>query len=452
MKVKTLSRSADTYLPAQNTEVSRLPRNLNPELHPFERAREYTRALNATKMERLFAAPFIGQLGNGHIDGVYALCKDLRRLNTCASGSGDGVLKFWDMSTREELQSIQAHRGTIRGLTVTVDGRLLSAGMDSTVKLWDASSNGSAEPITTFMGTSGFTGIDHHRVDPIFVTSSAAVEIWDENRSKPISNMSWGADNIVTCKFNPVEQPLLASAGADRSIVIHDMRTNSPVQKVVATMRTNALCWHPLEAFNLAAASEDHNAYLYDMRKLTRALNVWKGHVSAVMDVDFSPTGEEIVTSSYDRTLRIFKTRDGHSRDIYHTKRMQRVFSAKFTMDTRYIVSGSDDGNVRVWRSEASSRANVRSARERSKLEYDAALKERYKHMPEIRRIARHRHVPKAIKTATATKRVEIESIKRKEDNVRKHSKKGAVPFQKEREKHIIGVAIKDAKDAPEGK
>lgn len=42
------------------------------------------------------------------------------------------------------------------------------------------------------------------------------------------------------------------------------------------------------------------------------------------MDVDFSPTGEEIVTGSYDRSLRVFDVRHGHSRDIYHTKRMQR--------------------------------------------------------------------------------------------------------------------------------
>lgn len=42
------------------------------------------------------------------------------------------------------------------------------------------------------------------------------------------------------------------------------------------------------------------------------------------MDIDYSPTGQEIVTGSYDRTLRLFDVRRGHSRDAYHTKRMQR--------------------------------------------------------------------------------------------------------------------------------
>jgi WD repeat and SOF domain-containing protein 1 len=107
-------------------------------------------------------------------------------------------------------------------------------------------------------------------------------------------------------------------------------------------------------------------------------------------------------------------------------------------MDAKYILSGSDDGNVRLWRANASDRSVVRTARERQKLDYDQQLKEQYKHMPEIRRIARRRHIPKPIKTAGETKRVEIEAIKKREDNRRKHSKPGSVPYTLEREKHIV--------------
>lgn len=125
---------------------------------------------------------------------------------------------------------------------------------------------------------------------------------------------------------------------------------------------------------------------------------------------------------------------------------MQRVFSVKFTTDARYILSGSDDANVRLWRAVASDRSNIKSARQRSKLEYDAALKERFKHMPEIKRIARHRHVPKVVKKANEIKRTEIDALKKREDNERRHSKPGSKPFVSEREKHIRGTAIKDNK------
>ena len=37
-------------------------------MNPFEVVREYQRALNATKLERVFAKPFVGSL-DGHTDG-----------------------------------------------------------------------------------------------------------------------------------------------------------------------------------------------------------------------------------------------------------------------------------------------------------------------------------------------------------------------------------------------
>jgi len=67
----------------------------------------------------------------------------------------------------------------------------------------------------------------------------------------------------------------------------------------------------------------------------------------------------------------------------------------------------------------------VKSARQRQKLEYDDALRERYKHMPEVKRIARHRHVPKQVKRAGEIKREELGGIKRREENERKNGKKG---------------------------
>ncbi|QLG70601.1 hypothetical protein HG535_0A05420 [Zygotorulaspora mrakii] len=461
MKIKTINRSADDYVPVKNSQESQLPRNLNPELHPFERAREYTKALNATKLERLFAKPFVGQMGNGHRDGVYTIAKDYYDLNKIASGSGDGVIKYWNMSKREELCSFKAHYGMISGLCVSPQKLasnknqhyMLSCGDDKTVKLWsvnsedfanikdDESLNTADGLLKTFYGEHAFQGLDHHRSNSNFVTGGAEIQLWDSTRSKPLSNLSWGADNVTSVKFNQNETDILASTGSDNSIVLYDLRINSPTQKIVQRLRTNAICWNPMEAFNFVIANEDHNAYYYDMRNMSRALNVFKDHVSAVMDVDFSPTGDEIVTGSYDKTIRIFKTDQGHSREIYHTKRMQHVFQVKYTMDSKYIVSGSDDSNVRVWRSKAWERSNVKTTKEKNKLEYDDKLKERFKYMPEIRRIARHRHVPKVIKKAQEIKGTELASIKRREDNERR-TKKDA-QFVSERKKQIVGEVFK---------
>ena len=95
-----------------------------------------------------------------------------------------------------------------------------------------------------------------------------------------------------------------------------------------------------MEAPTFVAANEDYNIYAFDMRKLQRPTNVHMDHVSAVTCVDFAPTGREFVSGSYDKTVRIFPVDKGRSREVYHTKRMQRLTCVAWSRDNRYILSG----------------------------------------------------------------------------------------------------------------
>lgn len=52
---------------------------------------------------------------------------------------------------------------------------------------------------------------------------------------------------------------------------------------------------------------------------------------------------------------------------------------------------------VRVWKAEASAQQGVTLPREKHKQAYQKALVERYKHLPEVKKVVRHRNVPKAI-------------------------------------------------------
>ncbi|KAH6672981.1 U3 small nucleolar RNA associated protein [Halenospora varia] len=443
MKIKALSRPAASAQ-APGSDVARQPRNLDPALHPFARAREYQRALNSTKLERMFAAPFIAQLGKGHVDGVYTMAKDPNSLQRFASGSGDGIVKVWDLTSREEIWNANAHENIVKGMCWTRDKKLLTCASDRSIKLFDPYNTPSkTAPAATWLGTNAFTSLSHHRSQNSFAASSGVISIYDlEKNNAPPEVLKWptSTDTITCVSFNQTETSVLASCATDRSIVLYDLRTSMPLAKTILNFASNSISWNPMEAFNFAVANEDHNVYIFDMRKMNRALNVLKDHVAAVMDVEFSPTGEELVSASYDRTVRLWSRMKGHSRDVYHTKRMQRVFSAKFTPDSKYILSGSDDGNIRLWRANASKREGIKSAKQRQSLEYNEALTERYAHMPEIRRIKRHRHTPKVIKKAGEIKSEELKAIKRREENERKHTKAQFKKRRNEREKMVLAA------------
>jgi len=294
-------------------------------------------------------------------------------------------------------------------------------------------------PIETWMSKSGgCAGIDHNwQGTPSFATCSTVVDLWDYHRSEPVHSFEWGVDSINTVAFNPGQSNLIASTASDRSIVLHDTRTATPVHKVILYLRTNALAWNPQEPMNFCIANEDHNAYTFDMRNMSRARVVHKDHVGAVMDVSFSPTGRELVTGSYDRTIRIFDSQSGKSKQCYHSKRMQRVFTVDYTADSQFILSGSDDANVRIWKSQASKMLGRSKPRQHRKQNYMNELKSRYRHTKEVKSIGRHLHVPKLVKKMQSAKREERSRDNHKRKRREEHHKEGVIVRTKERKKMV---------------
>lgn len=390
-------------------------------------------------MEKLFAKPFVKAL-SGHADGVYAMAKDPHNLSRLASCSADGELRIWNISNGETVWKTRGHAGFVRSVCFSpLDGRLISAGDDKMIRVWNWQRE-CDQPSITFKGKNSFGGVSHHRSKNVFASCSSVIDIWDEQRSEPVSTFSWGADTINTVAFNQTEVSVLASTGTDRTITLYDVRFQAPLSKNVLAMKSNAVAWNPMEAFNFTVANEDHNCYTFDMRKMDKALNIFKDHVSAVLDVDYSPTGHEIVTGSYDKTMRIFPVNQGHSRDIYHTSRMQHLFCVKYSMDAQYVFGGSDDGNIRLWKSNAAKKIGPVAPRQRNAAEYVDSLKERFKHMPEVKRISRHRHVPKVIKTTQEKKRIMLDSRNRKQERRVAHVKPGTFVKKPQRKSAVVAV------------
>ncbi|RZC73250.1 hypothetical protein C5167_048730 [Papaver somniferum] len=467
MKIKCISRAEEDFTRERSQDLQRVFHNFNPSLRPMERAVEYQRALNAVKLDKIFARPFIGAM-DGHIDAVSCMAKNPNHLKGIFSGSMDGALLcFWFIGQifafgillpetlwllsgyciRLFLKTIcqfPGHQGAVRGLSASTDGRVLvSCGTDCTVRLWsvpdssimrmDESSDGSTEVSRwPFMFGKMLSGIKYQIL------------------SEPIRSFEWGKDTVISLRFNPGEPNILATSGSDRSITLYDLQLSTPVRKLIMKTKTNALCWNPMEPMNFTAANEDCNCYSYDARKLKESKNVHKDHVSAVMEIDYSPTGREFVTGSYDRTvlklpfdislqIRIFPYNGGHSREIYHTKRMQRVFCVKFTCDATYVVSGSDDTNLRLWKANASEQLGVIVPRERQKHEYNEALKKKHQHFLRLRAfIGMHRHLPKAIFNAVNLRRMINNAAMKKENRRRAHSAPGSMPRQSQRRSRII--------------
>jgi WD repeat and SOF domain-containing protein 1 len=133
-----ISRSADSCIRERSNDSFIVRKNPDPLLHPFQKAREYTRALNAVKVDRILAKPFLGAL-SGHKDGVYCMAKHPTSLSHLISGSADGEIILWNVSTQKSVVQVPAHTSFVRGLSLVPHTlNFVSCSDDKSIKMWSA--------------------------------------------------------------------------------------------------------------------------------------------------------------------------------------------------------------------------------------------------------------------------------------------------------------------------
>ncbi|KIY92813.1 hypothetical protein MNEG_15149, partial [Monoraphidium neglectum] len=210
MKVKVINRDEEAFTRERSNDLKKVHRNYDPDLHQFTKAHEYARALNAAKLDRVFAKPFVCALPHG--DGITALARNPRRLNSLVAGSADGDIRIWDVPGERALRRLVGHSGAVRGIGFAPDGETcVSAGADASAKLWKVpyapfeAGDVCAEtgPVLEFQGKHAFRGVDHHWGRQTFATAGAVVELWDHGRSEPVGSFTWGSDSVVSVRFNP---------------------------------------------------------------------------------------------------------------------------------------------------------------------------------------------------------------------------------------------------------
>ena len=466
VKIKAICRDSNDYQRKTNTEIQKVFRNTNPKLHPFQKAREYVRALNAVKLDKVFSKPFLFSL-NQPTDCIKVMAKNHKSLGEFASGGFDGQLIIWDLPSRRPIFNIKTPHKKIKGLTYSNNAEdIITCGDDNMIHFYNkanlfAQKNAfqtlhstsilenapDAFPreyrsITSYDADGFLESIDHSFNEKIFATSGENISIWNYERNTPLHKFKSCPDGYLRVKFNYVENNIILGTGYDRSITLFDLRTNNPLKQVTLRNKSACACWNPQEPFNFTVGNEDSNCYTFDMRNLDKIRMIHKDHILAVLDIDYSPTGKEFVTGSFDKTIRIFNNSEGFSRECYHDKRMQKIYSVMYSMDDKYVLSGSDDTNIRVWKAVSNEPIKILNKREEDARNYSKKLIEKYQYMPEIKRIKNQKHLPKYIINKKNELRIKKESKRRKFKNKELNSKPGSLEYNTERVEKIVNSGI----------
>lgn len=375
----------------------------DPRYHPFAKEKEYVRALNATKIERLLAKPFVHGFSD-HLEGIVRV-ENHKTNDTMISASFDGTTNIYDIA-RKRLVASHVFDSCPYGLALFDECAIVS--QNQKVLIYD---NAFA---TQKMSIDTNGSINHLNMNvDILISTNRGCQIYDIETKDCKQN--YGTSPFDFAVYD--HKANIIGAGSEDNFLLIDNRIDKEFSTMSIGTKTNSVAFSTNDR-HLVTANEDTFIYLHDLRFMDKPIGTFRHHVNAVTCVDFNPNGDEFVSGSFDKTIRIWKINERRSRDVYYNKRMHNVNGIRYSNDGSFLVSGSDDGSLRIWKSEASRKLEKISKKEEHALQYANMLKEKYKDVPEIARISKHRFLPKKLKGDMKNTHEHYLAVNRKQEKI----------------------------------
>ncbi|WUR03719.1 DDB1- and CUL4-associated factor 13 (DCA13) [Vairimorpha necatrix] len=411
MKINTIYHQEQEYKKERKRDLSITKHSKNPLHHPFMKERELIRAINSTKLDRLFAKPFITALSY-HREGITQITKS--SVNPyIVSTSFDNEIILSDIENRTKISKCNMN-SKIKGIGIDNMNNVY-IGDNKTIRICNKKLD--IKKSEKILNNSAINNLEVD--DALYVAGYNSVAIYDlEMRSKKIE---YSVNNVDVITHNKSFTHLVGFANEMKNFIV-DMRLEKIVMDFTLPNKTNAMCFSPSDGYFLASANEDTNGYIHDLRYIESPCNTLRGHVSAVTCIKYNPNGQELCTGSFDQTIRIFKNSERKSREVYYNQRMHNIVGLEYSNDGKFIISGSDDGSLRLWKNEASLKSGPLSRKEKDVQTLSKVLIDKYKNVEEVERINKHRFIPKLLKEKMKQKHEHYEAEVRK-GHIKKNNK-----------------------------
>jgi WD40 repeat protein/energy-coupling factor transporter ATP-binding protein EcfA2 len=271
----------------------------------------------------------------------------------------DGTVRLWDLAAKPPAELVVAGGlGPIASLALSPDGRTAAtAGFDRSVRLWDLQSR------TELAVLKGHTDVVYSVAfspDGRLLASGSydhTARLWDVAGRQPLATLTGHALNVKPVAFSP-DGRLLATGSDDRTVRLWDVATRAEV--AVLTGHTDlvaALAFSP-NGRTLASGGDDRTVRLWDVDARAGA-RVLAGHTNVVASLAFSPDGRTLASGGYDHTIRQWDPATGASTATL-TGHTGEVVSVAYSPDGRTLASASDDRTAQLWDTDAG-RAEARA-------------------------------------------------------------------------------------------
>jgi WD40 repeat protein len=259
------------------------------------------------------------------------------------AAGGDQTLRVWDAKSGIELQVFSGHSGVVTSCAFSADGsQVVSAATDGAIIIWDAASgdeldrlNGHDRPI------------DGCAVSPdgaLMVSTSLGTSLaWRRTGEWRSERLAGGSRPRGMCEFSPDGSWLAFVDGG----VLALSDPGFWERHTLGGARVEAFAFSP--DGTLVVAADEKTLTVFDVPGGDEVRTI--GAPTYLRACAFSPDGTRILSSGVDRIVRIWDAQSGAALGVLEGHGGW-IDGCAFSPDGTRIVTASDDGTVRLWDAE----------------------------------------------------------------------------------------------------
>jgi WD40 repeat protein len=348
---------------------------------------EYVLTGSEDKTARLWKTETGRQMGQfvGHSNVIYsvAFSPDGKYVLT---GSEDETARLWSAETGKEARRFEGHSQSIYSVAFSPDGRYAVMGSgDRTARVWEVQTG---KMLSRFAGNSGQIESVVFSPDGKYIITGSfdgTAYLWDVEMGQHMRRFIGHSGSINSVAVS-ADGKYLLTGGTDETVRLWEVETGKEVRQFEGSNSIQSAVLSPDSKYVLTIGYFDKTAHLWELETRKQVLQ-FEGHTGVIYSAAFSPDGRYVLTGSADRTALLWEAKtgkkvrqfdpkaswpvafspDGHHLltgiELWETETGRRVrqysneevdhdhsvSSAAISADSKYVLTGSDDGTVRLW-------------------------------------------------------------------------------------------------------
>jgi WD40 repeat protein/serine/threonine protein kinase len=263
----------------------------------------------------------------------------------CPPGLRDFTWRYFQQACGLDERDFEAHKGTVTAVAFLPDGRLVTAGDDGKIRVW----NGSKAVATGNHGAAvtGLVGLDGDTL--VTVGRNRQVKQWrTRDLSKPVLTARIASTPLgLTASSEMQSWATLALPCADGLLRFFTADTLQPAGELPAHCGLATVAAYSRDGHLIASAGEDGRVAVW--RALDKKpLHTWDAHPDAVQALAFSHDGKTLVSGSDTGDVTVWNPATGEKvRSL--SGHLFAVHAIAYAPDGERMLTGGFDSYLKLW-------------------------------------------------------------------------------------------------------